>query len=137
MNAAGPAIVSPSMDTKPNDLQLFKPSPWLGDKISIALFPGGWHGSYWGDLEAFPPGGWHGTDAGPWVRVKEIDCDDGTVVATFELTALDLIRGLERMIQSDGAGARKHASWVLSENGDADTQDLLVQYACFGEARYG
>ena len=65
-----------------------------------------------------------------WLRASFVERDTGT---TFALTAEDWPRVVALM----AAKAPRHYPTMIDEQGDAETADVLVQLACFGEIKYG
>ena len=65
-----------------------------------------------------------------WVDLKETEDADAE---TVRLDRAAIVRGLELM-----ASEFPHVfGRILDQNGDAETGDILVQLAVFGEVRYG
>lgn len=78
------------------------------------------------------------------VYVSEID-DDGQTVARWEITHADIMRGLQAIV-SDAYSYRPvvvdNAGLLLAGDADsvdfdADTADVVIQVALFGEIKYG
>jgi hypothetical protein len=94
----------------------------VSDKLILDAIGGATIG-YWADVHS-----------GEFSRLKcTITVVESETRKTFVCQRDKLILAVDIMAQK----APKHFAYLMTGNADADTGDLLIQYACFGEARYG
>ena len=64
--------------------------------------------------------------------------DGEVIIQTYEGTRYTLCRsGIEDGIMLMAINSPRHFNDMVSERGDADTADVLLQYSLLGEVRYG
>jgi hypothetical protein len=104
----------------------------LRDLLCTAIEGGS---NYWADFADIT----RGNPAGDWYYSSAIvtENDPDTAVTTGTVVTPEMLAvGLERLALSSMPTALTHLADALSENGDAITADVVLQFAVFGELVY-
>lgn len=99
--------------------------------LMVTAFEGGI--GYW--CSAAKPTKIHPTEVNPWYSDPVVWEND--FIITFSVDGKQEVLGPQKLIAGLGMLPGPRIEEIVSENYDAETADVLVQYALFGEIVYG